>query len=290
MRIAFLLLGLLSGCASVSETAEPLACIGLTSFNIRYGTANDGVNVWPLRRSLVLDVIDEQSPSVLGVQEALRFQLDEIAAGNPQFEEVGVGRDDGEQAGEYSAIFFDRERFKMLDQGTFWLSSRPEEIASATWGNSIPRICTWVHLEDRQTALRLHVFNTHWDHRSQESREQAAALILARVGEIAEGGPVAVMGDFNAGELNPAFRALVEDNKTPLFDSYRHLHADTVEVGTFNGFKGTNDGEKIDAILLSQHWNVESAVIVRTSKEGRMPSDHYPVSASVRLKGACETD
>jgi endonuclease/exonuclease/phosphatase family metal-dependent hydrolase len=111
-----------------------------------------------------------------------------------------------------------------------------------------------------------------------------AALILARVQEIAAGGPVAVMGDFNAGEENPAFRALIQNSRTPLFDSYRHLHPESSRVGTFNGFSGKNDGEKIDAILLSQHWSVESAAIVRTAREGRMPSDHYPVSALVQMK------
>lgn len=279
-----LLLLLASGCTLTQEGDAPPPPLRVTSFNIRYGTANDGLNSWPLRKELVMQVVRQEAPHVLGVQEALRFQLDVLAVAFPRFEEVGVGRDDGKQAGEYSAIFYDRERLRLLDQGTFWLSDSPEEIASTSWGNSITRICTWAHLEDLRSGASLHVFNTHWDHRSQPSRERSAELILERVRELAAGGPVLVLGDFNAGEANRAFRRLLEDEETPLLDSFRQVHPEAKAVGTFNGFQGKCDGEKIDAVLISRHWAVQDARIVRTQEGDRLPSDHYPVSASVRQR------
>lgn len=279
-----LLLLLVSGCALAPEGDSPPPVLRVTSFNIRYGTANDGLNSWPLRKELVMQVVRQEAPHVLGVQEALRFQLDELGRAFPQFEELGVGREDGQQAGEYAAILFDRERLRVLETGTFWLSASPEEIASTSWGNTLTRICTWARFEDLQTGDSLHVFNTHWDHRSQNSREKSAELILTRVRELAAGGPAMVLGDFNAGETNPAFRRLLEDERTPLADSFRQVHPQATAVGTFNGFQGKSDGEKIDAVLVSEHWAVLDARIVRPEEGGRWPSDHYPVSASVRQR------
>jgi len=282
MRLLLLLLLTASACRAPGA-ANNVADLRVMSFNIRYGSADDGTNSWPLRHGLVMDVVEEFEPDVLGLQEALRFQLDEIEAEYPHLGEVGVGRDDGETRGEYSAILYDRERLRLVEQGTFWLSDTPERIASTSWGNSITRICTWARFEDREAGGGFHVFNTHWDHRSQPSRERSALLILERIREVVAGGPVLVLGDFNAGEGNPAFRTLVTDGELKLADSFRRLHPAQVQAGTFNGFEGTSDGEKIDALLFSPHWQVLEAEIVRDNRDGRYPSDHFPVSAVVAV-------
>ena len=260
------------------------AVVRVMTFNIRYGTANDGDDAWPLRRQLVFDVIREFEPGVLGLQEALRFQLDELGAALPGYREIGVGRDDGVRAGEYAAILVDTTRFTVSAEGTFWLSDRPAEPGSMTWGNRIPRICTWVSLRDRGGGRAFHVFNVHWDHESQASRERSARLLMDRIAARREPGtPVIVTGDFNAGESNPAFRALVTDVAVSLRDAFRALHADAGGVGTFNGFRGDRDGEKIDAILVSPEWMVNDAAIVRTHRGGRYPSDHFPVAAVLQI-------
>ena len=281
------------------------------SFNIRYGTARDGDNVWDLRRSAVIEIIETFRPDVLGVQEALRFQLDELVAVMPRYEEIGVGRTDGIEAGEYAAILVDRSRLKVLEQGTFWFSDTPEVPGSKSWGNDITRICTWVRLRDRTSGRSFYTFNVHWDHQSQPSRVRSAELLMERIGQrAAAADPVLVTGDFNAGESNPAFQYLLgvvaaAPGRSPesgprgapdtshggerpvrLVDTFRTLHPDATDEGTFNGFEGRTDGDKIDAVLASGEWKVLAAEIVRAAPGGRYPSDHFPVVARVALSRA----
>lgn len=271
---------------SAGRRAPPQAVeLRVMTFNIRYGTADDGANAWPGRRTLVGDVITAFGPSVLGVQEALAFQLEELDALLPGYGRVGVGRDDGMEAGEFSAIFYDRARLEVVSEGTFWFSESPSEPGSTAWGATIPRICSWARFRERASGRTFFVYNNHWDHQAQESRERSAALLLDRIGaRVPAGDPVIVTGDFNAGEDNPAFRLLVGDADR-LRDTFRLLHASDTVVGTFNGFEGTADGPKIDAILASPEWAVLSSAIDRTEVAGRYPSDHFPVTAVLRLDG-----
>src|SRR5688572_24533450 len=136
------------------------------SFNIRYGTARDSIDSWPHRREMVFDVMRSFDADIMGLQEALRFQLDEVGAALPAYAELGVGRDDGKTAGEYSAILYRRGRFDVLDQGTFWFSDTPATPGSASWGNRITRICTWARLRDRTGGRTFYVYNLHLDHES----------------------------------------------------------------------------------------------------------------------------
>lgn len=261
------------------------APLRVMSFNIRYGSADDGDDSWPLRRDMVLRVIREFEPSVLGLQEALRFQLDEIGAAFPHFSELGVGRDDGRQAGEYSAILYDDRRLDVLDAGTFWLSNTPSRAGSTSWGNRIPRIVTWARFRDAAGDATFYVFNTHWDHESQNSRERSAELLLLRIASRAFPDPVLVLGDFNAGETNPAFVRLTSAaDELALRDTYRDLYPEAENVGTFNGFTGETTGEKIDAVLISRDWEVLEADIIWVSRAGHYPSDHFPVTAVVRRR------
>jgi len=261
------------------------APLRVMSFNIRYGSADDGDDAWPLRQDMVLRVIREFEPSVLGVQEALRFQLDEIRPAFPHFREIGLGRDDGKQAGEYSAILYDDRRLDVLDAGTFWLSDTPNRPGSTSWGNSITRIVTWARFQDAAGDATFYVFNTHWDHESQPSRERSADLLLERIAAREFPDPVLVLGDFNAGETNPAFvRLTTATDELALRDTFRELHPEAVNVGTFNGFTGETTGEKIDAVLVSRDWEVLEAEIIRVSRAGHYPSDHFPVTAVVRRR------
>lgn len=263
--------------------SEDPAHLEVMSFNIRYGTADDGENSWPHRREAVIGVIAAHRPHVLGLQEALHFQLAEIAEALPRYRRLGVGRTDGEEAGEYAAILVDGRRLEVLEQDTFWFSDTPGFPGTTSWGNDIPRICTWARLRDRVTGRSFAVYNVHWDHRSQPSRERSAELLAGVVaGRAGSGEPVIVTGDFNAGESNPAFRRLLASPEPALVDTFRVLHPEAREVGTFNGFEGRADGEKIDAILASAPWEVVAAAIVRTNDQGRYPSDHFPVVATLR--------
>lgn len=264
-----------------------MAPLGAMTFNIRFGTARDGDHAWPLRRDLAFHVIRDFDPAVLGVQEALRFQLDEIRAQLPHYGEVGVGREDGAEEGEYSAILYDQRRLDLLDHGTFWLSDTPEVPGSATWGNRITRIATWARFRDRDAGSTFHVFNTHWDHESQPARLNSATLLLDRIrARSFPDDPLLLMGDFNAGEDNPAFQALLAPpapGHAPLYDTFRAVHPDALGTGTYHAFTGDRSGDKIDAILASPHWQTLDADIVRFSQNGIYPSDHFPVTATLRL-------
>ncbi len=258
--------------------------LNVMSFNIRYGTANDGENSWPKRKHLVMDVVRETRPEILGLQEALRFQLDEIKTQFPNLQEVGVGRSDGKTKGEYAAILYDRQRFRLILQDTFWFSETPHKVASTSWGNSIPRICTTVELLDRHTQRSIVVYNVHWDHESQPSRESSAKLLVDRIRTSkADSISTLVFGDFNAGEQNPAFTTLLGDKSLGLRDSFRARHPEETEVGTFNGFKGQTAGQKIDAVLVDGTWEVLDSGIFRSPKGKPSPSDHFPVWAQLRL-------
>jgi len=268
------------------QAASAEESLDVMSFNIRYGTARDGDNSWELRRRAVVDVIETYSPEVLGVQEALRFQLDELAEAMPRYKEIGVGRADGVEAGEYAAILVDRSRLEVLDEGTFWFSDTPETPGSTSWGNDIPRICTWARVRERASERSFYVYNVHWDHRSQPSRERGAELLLRRIAQRSSPeDPVLVTGDFNAGESNAAFKRLLDDDAVRFTDTFRTLNEEATGVGTFNGFEGETNGEKIDAILASDGWEVLASEIVRDAPGGRYPSDHFPVVARVRFSG-----
>ena len=271
-----------------SQQVPALEPVTVMSFNIRYSTANDGDNHWKLRREFLFDVVREAAADLVGLQEALDDQVQALVSALPQYGVVGVGRDDGRTRGEYAAILYRRDRFRVSDAGTFWFSDTPEVVASRSWGNSITRICTWVRFIDRDGRAFWH-YNVHLDHQSQPSRERSAALLAERIAArriLTE--PVIVTGDFNAGESNAAVTRLTAPQggaAAPFVDTFRVRHPDEATVGTFTGFKfGQTTGDKIDYVFVQPGTDVLSAEIVRTSRNDRYPSDHFPVVARIVVR------
>ncbi len=260
--------------------------VQVLSFNIRYGTARDGQNAWPHRRQLVIQTLKQRPWDFIGLQEALRFQLDELEEALPQLAELGVGRQDGRTAGEYSAILYQHRRWGVDRAGTFWLSDTPEKIASATWGNRIPRIVTWARFVHKLSGRPVWVFNTHFDHQSQPSREKSARLLASRIAAWTAGEPVIVTGDFNAGEENPAIVYLTRSKEGPvrLQDTFRLAHPQAEQVGTFNAFRGRRDGQKIDYVFIRGPWQVRWAAILNQYPGPVYPSDHWAVGAELLLE------
>ena len=269
--------------AAPVQPREPLTVM---TFNIRYGTAKDGENEWAARRDMLFEVVRSANADLVGLQEALDFQIDEIIAAVPIYAVIGVGRDDGAEKGEYSAILFRKDRFHVAEAGTFWFSDTPAMVASKSWGNNITRICSWARFIDRDGRGFYH-YNLHLDHQSQPSRERSTVLLRARIDTRTVPDPVIVTGDFNVGESNPALATLTlaaGSGLPPLVDTFRVLHADAKDAGTFSNFKfGYHGTDKIDYILVQPAAEVIAAEIVRTSKNNRYPSDHFPVTARVRL-------
>lgn len=264
--------------------AEPLKVM---SFNIRYGTANDGENRWENRREALFALLRAEDADVIGLQEALYSQIQEILVAVPGYAVAGVGRDDGRTKGEFSAILFRTRRLTLSDAGTFWFSDTPEVVASATWGNTITRICSWARFVDRDGRAFWH-YNVHLDHLSQPSRERSAELLARRIAARDDRGePAIVTGDFNVGETNPALVPLVGTATAPggFVDTFRVMAPAATEAGTFTAFDpARTTGDKIDYVLVPRGTEVLGAAIVRTARNGRLPSDHFPVTARVRLK------
>jgi endonuclease/exonuclease/phosphatase family metal-dependent hydrolase len=282
--IATVVTALLS-CSAAAAQTTPREPLNVMTFNIRYGTAKDGDNQWSARREMLFDLLRERDADLVGLQEALAFQIDEILAALPGYAALGVGRDDAARMGEFSAILFKKGRFRVADAGTFWFSDTPEVPASKSWGNNITRICSWARFIDRD-GRGFYPFNLHLDHESQPSRERSTVLLRQRIeSRPFAGDPVIVTGDFNVGERNPAIATLVsKSDGSPFVDTYRVAHADETVVGTFTGFKfGNTSGDKIDYVLVQPGTEVITAEIIRTSRSDRYPSDHFPVSAVVRL-------
>ena len=285
---------LVSGCNAENQIVRrPVAfeaqdaTVKVLCFNIRYGTANDGDDHWNNRKEMVFDLIAGHGADIVGLQESLSFQTEQISRALRGYDHVTVGRDDGKQAGEHCTILYRRERFRLADSGTFWFSNSPWEPGTMHWGNRIPRICTWVRLIERNSGNPVYVYNLHLDHQSQPSRVKSAELLARRVADRSPKDPVIVMGDFNIGLDNPAMlylRRLGYPNApVELLDTWRLLNPDEPDTRTYHGFKGGTDGVKIDHILIEQSTTVLDAQIDRSHKDGRYPSDHYPVTAVLKL-------
>ena len=281
---------------AVAVRSDGAIALGLMSFNVRYENPGDGGDrAWRRRIAGVVHLIRREVPDVIGVQEALHGQVADLWASLPEFGFHGVGRSDGERAGEYSGIFYRRDRLEPdpADRGTFWLSAAPEIAGSTTWGNEIPRVAAWCRFTDRASGRGFYVFNTHWDHRNQPSREQAALLIARRIdSRLHPDEPVVLLGDFNSLEINPGIGYLIGKPVKlagqnhfwdhGLTEVYQALHPGEHNRRTLHFWSDSRKGNlKVDHILVSHGAEIDAAEIV----SGDQPpvSDHYPVTARVRF-------
>ncbi len=258
------------------------------SFNIRYAGANDGDDSWNNRRYLVRRAIRDHKPAIFGIQECLWPQGTELKEAFYGYRITGVGRDDGVRAGEMCLIFTRHDRYFVLDQGFFWLSETPETPGSIGWDAVCPRIVTWVKLRDRWcNPDTLFVFNTHFDHVGEKARLESAKLLQKRMAELADGYPVILMGDFNAAATSdsPPYNLLVDKDSvagpvmgdTWVFATEKERQKGE---GTYHGFTGETSRGRIDWILATEEFPGVRAGIDQLQKNGRYPSDHYPVWAT----------
>ncbi|WP_345714447.1 endonuclease/exonuclease/phosphatase family protein [Luteolibacter yonseiensis] len=267
------------------QAQEPPLAVRVMSFNLRYINSGDtGEKTWLARRDQASQVIREDKADVIGLQEAFRSMLDDIAMRVPGYQEIGVGREDGKTVGEYAAILVRKDRFNVIESGTFWLSDTPAIPNSTTWKNHVTRICTWAKLEERSTRRVLHFYNTHLDHESQEAREKGTALILEHFAALPASTPVIITGDLNANETNPAI-SNIKNSPRRFLDTWRELNpaVPLVESGTMSMFTGVRDTAKIDYIFVPAGTRIIDSEIIRKNRDGVYPSDHYPVRAGVEF-------
>jgi endonuclease/exonuclease/phosphatase family metal-dependent hydrolase len=260
--------------------------LNVMTFNIRYNTAADSANAWPFRKDKAASQILFHEVHLLGVQEALYEQIQDLQQRLVQFKYVGVGRDDGKQKGEFSAIFYDTTRLQLIASETFWLSEQPTVPGSKSWDAAITRIVTWARFRDRKTKKVFFAFNTHFDHIGKTARRESAKILLQKVREIAGSSPAIVTGDFNAQPTDEPIQVLTDTgNPQKLIDSKRvSLAPHYGPAGTFNGFKQKEiNNEPIDYIFIKNGVKVLKHATLSQTWQGLFSSDHFPVFAAVML-------
>lgn len=287
MRRAVFFFVLLLCSALAARSAD--APYRVMSFNVRTARAQDGVNAWPNRLEFLFEVIERFGPDLIGFQEVVETQHDEIVKRLKGYDFSGVARDDGQRKGEWSLVGFRRERFTRVDSGDFWLSENPKEVGSKSWDAALTRICSWARLRDSANRRELVYANTHFDHKGVIARQEASRVLSIELSKIASGVPAILTGDLNINEDNPAYAVLVRPDRPGAIrwiDSYREVHPRREpNEASFHGFKGTVAGSRIDFIFHTDHFIATASDIDRSAMpNGRYPSDHYPVSAVLKLK------
>lgn len=254
--------------------------INIITYNIRMNTAGDGENAWPLRKEKITGLLKFHQADIFNVQEALPEQMDDLTTLMPEFDHVGIGRDDGKRAGEHMAIFFKKSRFEKLDDGMFWLSETPDKPGFG-WDAACNRTCTWIKLRDKITKKSFLVLDTHLDHRGMKAREEGVKLILSRIPELnKENLPLIFTGDFNLVKES----APVQDVLKVLNDAHdKSLTPPYGPEGTSGGFAVRGKSRVIDFIFINQKVTVLRHGVLSDSFNMFYPSDHLPVLAEVRL-------
>ena len=289
----FIIMILMVGCLFCSVRRSRR--LRVMTFNIRYGTAADGENAWEKRESILLDCIQAARPDVLGVQEALEFQVASILDRLPGWRAFGEGRYQGiampdrpheSMGGESCRILYDAERLELAGHATFWHSETPDVPGSVSWGNDLPRVTTWGMFAFRDSGKRFVVMNTHY-HWGEPYVREATRLNIRKWKEIAGGLPTVLMGDFNlapAAEAHGMLCRAEPHGGAGFVDAWQAMQRDESGAGTYNAFQGDRSGDRIDWILVTPSMSVRETEIVRTESNGRFPSDHFPVTADLDLR------
>lgn len=280
----------------------------VATFNIRNANGGDSINGngWGQRYPYIAQMVQFHGFEIFGTQEGKYHQLQDLKAAMPGYDYIGVGRDDGKQAGEFSAIFYKTDRFEVLEHGDFWLSPETDH-PNKGWDAALPRICTWGKFKEKNSGFEFIYFNLHMDHIGVQARSESAKLILQKVKEQPSHIPVILSGDFNVDQTNESYALL--NNSGVMRDAYEMADLRYAPNGTFNGFHPDRmTTSRIDHIFLSDDFQVlkygiltdtyrtpvkESAEKEKNGNfpkevsmqkyEARMPSDHFPVMIVVEF-------
>jgi endonuclease/exonuclease/phosphatase family metal-dependent hydrolase len=283
MRYPALLLLLACTALTGSLAAAPAPLeLRVMTYNLRYASAQPP-DAWPDRRPQMRALITREAPDVFGTQEGLYLQLRDLASDLPAYDWIGLGRAGG-SADEFTAVFFRRDRLEPLAFDHFWLSDTPNVVGSITWGHTFRRMVTWVRFRDRTTGRVFEFWNTHFDHQVEEARQKSAALLRDRIAQTDPALPLLLVGDFNcvAGRSR-AYEILTQE--AGLTDTWVAAARRTNEdLNSFNDFKPSrHEGERIDWILARRPAGVAQAAVVSYDEHVQYPSDHFPVTATVRF-------
>jgi len=273
---------------TTNEDSAEIEPVRVMSFNIRYDNPDDGPDAWPNRKEFVASTILFHKSDIVGIQEGLIHQLNELDGFLDGFDRVGVGRNDGEEAGEFSAIYYRSDRFEPIETGDFWLSQTPEVPGSLHWDADQTRIVSWAYFRDRVNNENFYAFNTHFDHRGVEARVNSAKLIVEKIDEITDGEPVVLTGDFNTTDDREPYKIITatdrEGSDLVLYDGF--YHSENGHHGpnsTSNGFEEIRPDRRIDYIFVNDGFQVIYHGALADVRDGHFPSDHLPVLAEIVL-------
>ena len=256
--------------------AEDKEVLKIATFNLRMDTPSDGENAWFHRKDMVNDLIRFYGFDLFWTQEGFTHQLNDILRLS-DYRFIGVGRDDGKDAGEHCAIFYRSDRFKVLDQGDFWLSEHPEKPGRGWDGTCCNRICTWGKFEDLKNHKQFYFFNVHYEYEGDVARRESSNLMISRIKSIAGNQPVFLTGDFNAFPTEEPIRILNDSGF--LNDSYKITkEAPFGPVCTYHGYDSTiKTEERLDYIWVTDSIQIDKYGVLTNTLYGHTPSDHFPV-------------
>jgi endonuclease/exonuclease/phosphatase family metal-dependent hydrolase len=251
------------------------------SFNLRYDNPKDSGNLWKDRAPVAAALIRFHQFAIVGTQEGLKNQLEDLQQSLPEYAYYGKGRDDGNSKGEHSAIFYRKDLFTVLDSGDFWLSEHPEKPGPG-WDARLNRICSWLKLKMKKDKKVVYVFNVHYDHQGVKARTESSKLALQKIKEIAGGSPVVFTGDFNGNHQSEWYNYL--QKSTVLKDAYTLAKDPYTNNGSFNSFRDNNPStDIIDHVFISNDFKVTRYGILTDTYHGKFPSDHYPVLVELKF-------
>jgi endonuclease/exonuclease/phosphatase family metal-dependent hydrolase len=256
------------------------------TFNIRYNNPADSNYSWDHRKEMVAEVIKSYKPDLAGIQEALKDQVKDLQNLLKDYSWFGVGRDNGKDSGEYAVIFYRKDRIEKLTGSTFWLSETPDVPGSRSWNAACNRIVTWIKFTDKPSGVQMYLFNTHFDHISEQARENSAQLLLTRISQISANAPVIVTGDLNSTETGRTYDILTNSESAGYLKDTRKFNLKIPPEPSFSyiGFPyHPQQGNLIDFIFLKndKDLKVKKYQIITDNKKGFYPSDHLPVMVEI---------
>ena len=271
-KILFLLLAIVT----MASCSEEKVNVRWATFNMRLDTPADSLNNWKYRKERVAQYIQDMKLDVVGTQEVLQNQFNDLKSLLPDFEGVGVARDDGKETGEYSAVFYRKSVFDALDSGTFWLAENPDSVGMMGWDAVCVRVATWAKLQHKATGKIVMAVNTHFDHVGKVARRESALLIIRKIKEIVGDRPAVLTGDFNVTDQNEAYNTIVS-NEFVLLDAHKVAEKTSGASYTFHGFDKVDmeKRSKIDFVFVTPQIKVLHSEVTPEVKEALL-SDHNP--------------
>lgn len=278
MKLRSLLLSVFIVTLTLNISAQTFT---VATYNLRYDNRSDSGNLWVNRAPIQANLIRFHDFDIFGIQEGLKNQIDDLSKALPQYSRYGIGRDDGKDAGEHSAIYYKKDKFKLLKSGDFWLSQTPDKPGKGWDATCCNRICSWVQLQDNASKKKFYMFNVHFDHQGVVARVESAKLMIEKIKAIAGKDPVLFTGDLNGGRTSEWYKYLA--NSGVVIDSHSLAKDPYENNASFNSFRTPRGMEAIDHIFVTKQFTVKKWGILTDTYFGKYPSDHFPIMAVVSL-------